>query len=315
MYKKSKHLPVLFASAVISCSLLGCGLPDEIAERKLAIFTDTTTRPPTFPPAEEAHSGLSVANGNEVNNPTYSATTITNETIGVSGTDTKTKVFQVHPITAAVGFTIRLTTTQQNNATVILMAPDGRTTPCFYNGTDCIAPLGAEQITMSVRGQGTGAWYATYSTTYFQNCDNAAGRTCIYTTHFDDKSIKFNGTTEALNGDWQGYVRLFCLSGVDAATLRFTSNKAMATTPSLRPVATDPSGTEVLLGPKFNCNYTGRANNGTEWQYECAIPAGAGPSIPAGYTNPYLRLSSARTSSRATLRMWNATRTNTSPCP
>jgi len=256
--------------------------------------------------------------------PRYDETIVTNEKISVRSAP-KTINFAVHSKTAdTTGFVINFPVAGET-ATVTTSAFDQSGNPlgsaiCIATPAKCTFPSGTRKATITISSSDGTLRHKTYSTTYYQACDNSATRFCGTERTYGTFSGTFTNATEISVGGsptmYQGDIDIFNsnsgntpLAG-DVVKLHVFSDKVIASTniPSLRIKAFDTAaGKEVLVGHRFPCKATVGGVTGKEW--DCAIGFdGNTDAVPnlAGYTNPRIVFSSTRNASLGTITITNA---------
>jgi len=264
--------------------------------------------------------------------PRYGATTIANERVGVKSGNTKTILFAVHERTAdssgrfVVHFPYvpnepsyaRVTAAAYTRTGTALTGVNCVTATATVNGT-CTFPVGTRVATVTFAPVGTAAYsYRTYSTTYFQDCDNSAARYCGTERLYNTYSATFTSDTENRAGTiYQGDVDIFNSNvsvntprAGDLVSVRVFSDKAIVNNiPTLRVKADFGTG-ETQIGHRYPCTPTPGGVAGKDW--ECKIPEGDGVPNLAGYANPRIVFSSSRGEPGATITITNAVKNTSS---
>jgi hypothetical protein len=260
--------------------------------------------------------------------PRYNQTIIPDERVGVKQGTPKTIIFAVHANTAdvGVGFVVdfpyvpnepayaSVTATAQNQSGGALTAP-ACNTPSNTAGT-CTFPMGTRiaKITFVTPINKTYS-YRTYSTTYFQACDNSATRYCGTDYSYGPYSATFTSSTETQAGTvYQGDVDVFNNTfpvntprAGDRVILRVSSDKALINTiPSLR-VKADIGTVENQIGHRYPCTPAIGDTSNKVWDCKIDLTSDAVPNL-TGYANPRLVFSSTRGSALATIMISGITR-------
>lgn len=270
----------------------------------------------------------------KVAQPRYAETIVPDERVGVKSGATKTILFAVHAKTAdfGAGFVVdfpyvpnepsyaSVTATAHNQSGVALTAPVICVTASTTTAGTCAFPVGTRIAKVTFAPTSTYS-YRTYSTTYFQACDNSATRYCGTDYFYNPYSATFTSSTETQAGTvYQGDVDVFnnivnvnAPRAGDLVSLRVFSDKVLTNNiPTLR-VKADVGTVETQIGHRYPCTPTVGGVAGQDW--DCKIPLGDAVPNLAGYTNPRVVFSSSRNSPLATITITNATKnTNVLVC-